>query len=164
MGARVIAAASSAEKLAFCRAHGATEAINYATEDLRARLKQLVGEKGVDVVYDPVGGALSEPALRSVGWRGRFLVIGFAGGEIPRLPANLPLLKGSAIIGVFWGGWLEREPEASRREMGELAQWLADGRVKPHVSARYPLARTAEALVALGQRTVTGKVVIEPEA
>ena len=164
MGARVIAAASSAEKLAVCRAHGATEAINYATEDLRARLKQLVGEKGVDVVYDPVGGALSEPALRSVGWRGRFLVIGFAGGEIPRLPANLPLLKGSAIVGVFWGGWLEREPVASRREMGELAQWLADGRVKPHVSARYPLARTAEALVALGQRTVTGKVVIEPEA
>jgi NADPH2:quinone reductase len=164
MGARVIAAASSAEKLAVCRAHGATEAINYATEDLRARLKQLVGEKGVDVVYDPVGGALSEPALRSVGWRGRFLVIGFAGGEIPRLPANLPLLKGSAIVGVFWGGWLDREPEASRREMGELAQWLADGRVKPHVSARYPLARTAEALVALGQRAVTGKVVVEPEA
>jgi NADPH:quinone reductase len=164
MGARVIAAASSAEKLAVCRAHGATEAINYATEDLRARLKQLVGEKGVDVVYDPVGGALSEPALRSVGWRGRFLVIGFAGGEIPRLPANVPLLKGSAIVGVYWGGWLEREPAAGRREMGELAQWLADGRVKPHVSARYPLARTADALDALSGRAVTGKVVIEPEA
>lgn len=164
MGARVIAAASSDDKLAVCRARGATETINYATQDLRERLKQLVGEKGVDVVYDPVGGALSEPALRSVGWRGRFLVIGFAGGEIPRLPANLPLLKGSAIVGVYWGAWLEREPEASRREMAELAGWLADGRVKPHVSARYPLARTADALVALGQRAVTGKVVIEPEA
>lgn len=164
MGARVIAAASSAEKLAVCSARGAAETINYATQDLRERLKQLVGEKGVDVVYDPVGGALSEPALRSVGWRGRFLVIGFAGGEIPRLPANVPLLKGSAIVGVYWGAWLEREPEASRREMAELAGWLADGRVKPHVSARYPLARTADALVALGQRAVTGKVVIEPEA
>jgi len=164
LGARVIACASSADKLAVCRAHGANETINYATQDLREQLRRLVGEKGVDVVYDPVGGALSEPALRSVGWRGRFLVIGFAGGEIPRLPANVPLLKGSAIVGVYWGAWLEREPEASRREMAELAGWLADGRVKPHVSARYPLARTADALVALGQRAVTGKVVIEPEA
>jgi NADPH:quinone reductase len=164
MGARVIAAASSDDKLAVCRAHGAHETINYAGADLREKLKGLVGEKGVDVVYDPVGGALSEPALRSVGWRGRFLVIGFAGGEIPRLPANVPLLKGSAIVGVYWGAWLEREPEASRREMAELAGWLADGRVKPHVSARYPLARTADALIALGQRAVTGKVVIEPEA
>jgi NADPH2:quinone reductase len=164
MGARVIAAASSAEKLAVCRAHGAVETIDYAIEDLRERLRALVGEKGVDVVYDPVGGALSEPALRSVGWRGRFLVIGFAGGEIPRLPANVPLLKGSTIVGVYWGEWLKREPEASRREMVELAGWLADGRVKPHVSARYPLARTGDALTALAQRAVTGKVVIEPEA
>jgi NADPH2:quinone reductase len=115
MGARVIAAASSDDKLAVCRAHGASDTINYATEDLRERLKQLVGEKGVDVVYDPVGGAMSEPALRSMGWRGRFLVIGFAGGEIPRLPANLVLLKGSAIVGVYWGEWMRREPEASRR-------------------------------------------------
>jgi NADPH2:quinone reductase len=164
MGARVIAAASSDEKLAVCRAHGAHETINYTTADLRERLKQLVGEKGVDVVYDPVGGALSEPALRSVGWRGRFLVIGFAGGEIPRLPANLPLLMGSAIVGVYWGDWMRRELEAARREMSELLGWLADGRVKPHVSARYPLARTADALVALARRAVTGKVVIEPEA
>jgi NADPH2:quinone reductase len=164
MGARVIAAASSDGKLAVCRAHGAAETINYATQDLRERLKQIVGDKGLDVVYDPVGGSLSEPALRSVGWRGRFLVIGFAGGEIPRLPANLPLLKGCSIVGVFWGDWLRREPEASRREMGELLGWLADGRVKPHVSARYPLARTADALAALAGRAVTGKVVIEPEA
>jgi NADPH2:quinone reductase len=164
IGARVIAAASSDAKLAVCRARGAAETINYSTQDLRERLKALVGEKGVDVVYDPVGGALSEPALRSVGWRGRFLVIGFAGGEIPRLPANVPLLKGSAIVGVYWGEWLKREPEAARREMGELFSWLADGRVKPHVSARYPLARTGEALAALARRAVTGKVVIEPEA
>ena len=164
MGARVIAAASSDEKLTVCRAHGAAETINYSTEDLRERLKQLVGEKGVDVVYDPVGGALSEPALRSVGWRGRFLVIGFAGGEIPRLPANVPLLKGSAIVGVYWGEWVRREPEAARREMTELLGWLAEGRVKPHVSARYPLARAGDALVALARRAVTGKVVIEPEA
>src|SRR5512134_3142149 len=164
MGARVIAAASSDDKLAVCRAYGAGETINYTTEDLRERLKQLVGDKGVDVVYDPVGGALSEPALRSVGWRGRFLVIGFAGGEIPRLPANLPLLKGSAIVGVYWGEWMKREPEAARREMRELLGWLADGRVKPHVSARYPLARAADAIAALARRSATGKLVIEPEA
>jgi NADPH2:quinone reductase len=164
MGARVIAAASSDEKLAVCRARGAAETINYAQQDLRDGLKAIVGAKGVDVVYDPVGGSLSEPALRSVGWRGRYLVIGFAGGEIPRLPANVPLLKGSAIVGVYWGAWLQQEPDASRRAMSELFGWLADGRLKPHVSARYPLARTAEALAALALRTVTGKLVIEPEA
>jgi NADPH2:quinone reductase len=164
MGARVIAAASSDEKLAVCRAHGAADTINYSTQDLRERLKAIVGAKGVDVVYDPVGGGSSEPALRSVGWRGRFLVIGFAGGEIPRLPANLPLLKGCAIVGVYWGAWLLQEPEASRREMAELAGWLADGRVRPRVSARYPLARAADAIGALAGRAATGKIVIEPEA
>jgi NADPH2:quinone reductase len=164
MGARVIAAASSDDKLAVCRAHGAADTINYAAEDLRERLKQIAGERGVDVVYDPVGGALSEPALRSVGWRGRFLVVGFAGGEIPRLPANLPLLKGSAVVGVYWGEWMKREPQAAQREMGELLGWLAEGRVKPHVSARYPLARAHEAVAALAGRSVTGKVVVEPEA
>lgn len=164
MGARVIAAASGDDKLAVCRAHGAADTINYATGDLRERLKQLVGDKGVDVVFDPVGGGLSEPALRSTAWRGRFLVIGFAGGEIPRLPANVPLLKGNAIVGVYWGEWMRREPESARREMGGALRWLAEGRLKPHVSARYPLARTAEALAAMSRRTVTGKVVIEPEA
>jgi NADPH2:quinone reductase len=164
MGARVIAAASSDDKLAVCRAHGAVETINYATSDLRERLKAIVGDKGVDVVYDPVGGSLSEPALRSTAWRGRFLVIGFAGGEIPRLPANVPLLKGNAIVGVYWGEWMRREPDAARCEMGEALRWLADGRVKPRVSGRYPLARTADALVAMSKRAVTGKVVIEPEA
>lgn len=164
LGARVIAAASSDEKLAVCRTHGAAETINYSTQDLRERLKAIVGPEGVDVVYDPVGGALSEPALRGVGWRGRFLVIGFAGGEIPRLPANVPLLKGSAIVGVYWGSWLQQEPDASRREMAELAGWLAAGRVRPRVSARYPLARAAEAMNALARRAAIGKIVIEPEA
>jgi NADPH2:quinone reductase len=164
MGARVIAAASSDDKLAVCRAHGAAETINYATSDLRERLKSIVGDRGVDVVYDPVGGNLSEPALRSTAWRGRFLVIGFAAGEIPRLPANVPLLKGNSIVGVYWGDWMRREPESARREMGEALCWLADGRLKPRVSARYPLARTADALVAMTKRSVTGKVVIEPEA
>jgi NADPH2:quinone reductase len=164
LGARVIAAASSDEKLAVCRAHGATDTINYSTQDLRERVKAIVGAKGVDVVFDPVGGSLSEPALRSVAWRGRFLVIGFAGGEIPRLPANLPLLKGCAIVGVYWGAWLQQEPEASRRAMAELAGWLADGRVRPRVSARFPLARAADAISALAGRTATGKIVIEPEA
>jgi NADPH2:quinone reductase len=163
-GARVIAAASSDEKLAVCRARGADETINYTREDLRARLRELAGEKGVDVVYDPVGGPYSEPALRATGWRGRFLVIGFASGEIPRLPLNLPLLKGSAIVGVYWGEWLRREPQRARAEMAELAEWLRAGRVRPHVSARYPLARTAEALAAMTARAVAGKVVIEPEA
>jgi NADPH2:quinone reductase len=164
MGARVIAAASSEDKLAVCRARGADETIDYSREDLRERVRQIAGERGVDVVYDPVGGPLSEPALRATGWRGRFLVIGFASGDIPRLPINLPLLKGSSIVGVYWGDWMRREPERARAEMGELLGWLREGRVKPHVSGRYPLARTAEALVAMTRRSVTGKIVVEPEA
>lgn len=164
MGARVLAAASSDDKLAVCRARGADETINYAREDLRARLRELTGENGVDVVYDPVGGPYSEPALRATGWRGRFLVVGFASGEIPRPPLNLPLLKGSAIVGVYWGEWLRREPRRARAEMAELAQWLGSGRVRPHVSGKYPLARTADALLAMTGRAVTGKIVIEPEA
>jgi NADPH2:quinone reductase len=164
MGAKVIAAASSDDKLAVCRGRGADATINYAREDLRARLRELAGERGVDVVYDPVGGTLAEPALRATGWRGRYLVIGFASGEIPRLPVNLALIKGSSIVGVYWGEWMRREPARARAEMTELLGWLRDGRVKPHVSARYPLARTADALLALTQRAVTGKIVIEPEA
>ncbi|MBL8386554.1 MAG: NADPH:quinone oxidoreductase family protein [Burkholderiales bacterium] len=160
VGARVIAAASSADKLAVCKAHGADELINYATEDLRERIKQLTGGKGVDVVYDPVGGAYSEAALRSTAWRGRFLVVGFANGEIPRIPLNLTLLKGCAIVGVFWGDFARREPEANYRLMTELFRWLEQGRIKPHISGRYPLARTADALIAMAERKVTGKVVI----
>jgi NADPH2:quinone reductase len=164
LGARVIAAASSDEKLAICRARGAEETINYAREDLRARLREIVGERGVDVVFDPVGGKYSEPALRGIAWRGRFLVIGFANGEIPKIPLNLVLLKGAAIVGVYWGGWVEREQEASQRETQVLFDWLKDGRLKPLVSARFSLAQTADALRAMEARKVTGKAIIEPEA
>jgi NADPH2:quinone reductase len=162
LGARVIAAASSDAKLAACRARGADETINYARDDLRERLRALVGERGVDVVFDPVGGPYTEAALRSTGWRGRYLVIGFAHGEIPRVPLNLPLLKGVSIVGVFWGAWQQREPEASRGEMKALLGMLQAGKLAPLVSARYPLARTAEALVAVAERRATGKIVIEP--
>jgi NADPH:quinone reductase len=164
LGARVIAAASSDEKLAICRARGAEATINYAREDLRAELREIVGDRGIDVVFDPVGSEYSEPALRSIAWRGRFLVVGFAGGEIPRIPLNLVLLKGAAIVGVYWGGWLQREPEESQRETAVLFDWLKDGRLKPLVSARFPLARTADALRAMAARKLTGKAVIEPEA
>jgi NADPH2:quinone reductase len=164
LGARVIAAASSAEKLAVCRAHGADEAIDYSTEDLRARLKSLTGDKGVDVVYDPVGGPYAEPAIRSTGWRGRYLIIGFAHGEIPRIPLNLMLLKGSSLVGVYWGDWTRREPEAAAAGMTELLGWLEAGKLKPHLSGRYPLARAADALVGLASRRVAGKLVVEPEA
>ncbi|RZL57993.1 MAG: NADPH:quinone oxidoreductase family protein [Variovorax sp.] len=160
MGARVIAAASSAEKLAVCRAHGADETIDYAAEDLRVRLRELTGGRGVDVVYDPVGGAFSEPALRSMAWNGRFLVVGFAAGTIPSLPLNLPLLKGCSVVGVFWGGFMRNEPERNRANLDEIAQWAADGKLRPHVSARYPLDRAAEALDALTGRRVQGKVVL----
>jgi len=162
LGARVIAAASSDEKLAACRARGADETINYAKDDLRERLRALTGDKGADVVFDPVGGPFAEPALRGTAWRGRFLVVGFADGEIPRIPLNLALLKGCSIVGVYWGGWLQREPEASRREMQSLVDLLKQGKLKPLVSARYPLARVPEALAAIAARRVTGKVVIEP--
>ena len=164
LGARVIAAASSDEKLALCRSHGADETINYAAQDLRARLREIVGEKGVDVVFDPVGGSYAEPAFRSTGWRGRYLVIGFANGEIPRIPLNLALVKGSSIVGVYWGDWTRREPEAAAAAMNELLGWLAAGKLKPHLSGRYPLARAVEALTVLGSRRATGKLVIEPEA
>jgi len=164
LGARVIAAASSDEKLAACRARGADETINYARDDLRARIRALVGEQGVDVVFDPVGGNYSEPALRGTAWRGRFLVVGFANGEIPRMPLNLMLLKECSVVGVYWGEWLRREPEASRRDMAEVIGWLGEGKLRPLVSARYPLARAPEALVAMKARAITGKAIIEPEA
>jgi len=163
LGARVIAAASSPEKLAVCRAHGADETIDYAAEDLRTRLKAIAGE-GVDVVYDPVGGPYAEPAIRSTAWRGRYLIVGFANGEIPRIPLNLMLLKGSSLVGVYWGDWTRREPAAAAAGMVELLGWLAAGRLKPRVSGRYPLARAAEALAALAGRKVAGKLVVEPEA
>ena len=164
LGARVIAAASSAEKLAVCRAHGADETIDYAAEDMRARIKAITGDRGVDVVYDPVGGPYAEPAVRSTAWRGRYLVVGFANGEIPRIPLNLLLLKGSSLVGVYWGDWTRREPDAAAAGMEELLGWLAAGKLKPHLAGRYPLARAAEAIAALASRKVAGKLVVEPEA
>lgn len=160
MGARVIAAASSEDKLALCRAHGASDTIDYSREDLRERIKQLTDGRGVDVVYDPVGGDYSEPALRGMAWNGRFLVVGFAAGRIPSLPLNLPLLKGCAIVGVFWGAFTRNEPQRNAANLAELMQWIGEGKLKPHVSATYRLERAADALNDLLQRKVQGKAVL----
>jgi NADPH2:quinone reductase len=160
LGARVIAAVSTQNKLAICKAHGADDTIIYTQDDFKERLKQLTGGKGVDVVCDVVGGPHTETALRAMAWRGRLLVIGFATGEIPRIPLNLVLLKGCAILGVFWDEFLRREKERSREDIRELMSWLAAERLKPHVSATYPLARGAEALTAIMERRTTGKVVV----
>jgi NADPH2:quinone reductase len=160
MGARVIAAASSDEKLALAREIGADETINYSAEDLRERLKQLTDGKGVDVVYDPVGGALAEPALRSMAWRGRYLVIGFAGGEIPKIPLNLPLLKGCSIVGVFWGSFAAREPDVQRRNVAELWEHFDAGRLKPVVGEVHELSDYREAFTAMATRRARGKVVL----
>ena len=162
MGARVIAAASTDDKLELCRSRGATETINYRTEDFRARVKELTDGRGVDVVYDPVGGDLSEPALRSMAWKGRFLVIGFAAGDIPKIPLNLPLLKGCSVVGVFWGAFTGREPERNAANIRQLLEWLAEGKVTPHVSATYPLEQAADAISDLAERRATGKVVVVP--
>lgn len=160
VGARVIAAASNADKCALCREIGADETIDYGREDLRERLKALTGSRGLDVVYDPVGGALAEPALRAVGWRGRYLVIGFAGGTIPALPWNLPLLKGSSIVGVFWGEFVRREPQAFAVAMRELAQWHAQGKVKPVIDQRLPMSALRDAYARMASRQVRGKVLL----
>ncbi len=162
IGAKVIAAASTEEKLAICREHGADECINYSTEDLREGIKRLTGGKGPDVVYDPVGGSYTEPAFRSIAWRGRYLVIGFANGEIPKLPLNLPLLKGASVVGVFWGDFARREPAHHAAAMDELMQWHREGRIRPHISATYALAETPNALNDMASRKVTGKIVIRP--
>ncbi len=160
LGARVIACASTGDKLAVCRAHGADETINYATEDLRERIKALTGGQGPDVVYDPVGGAYTELALRSIAWRGRLLVVGFAAGEIPKIPLNLTLLKGCSIVGIFWGDYARREPRAFAESMQRLGQWYADGKLKPHITETFPLDRAADALTLMDSRQVKGKVVL----
>jgi NADPH2:quinone reductase len=162
MGARVIACASSAEKLDFARDHGADETVNYAAEDLRDALKRLGGERGVDVVYDPVGGPYAEPAVRSLGWEGRYLVVGFAAGEIPKLPLNLVLLKSCDIRGVLWGSWVRREPNAQRALMTQIVDWCAQGKLSAHVHAVYPLAEIVVALKAIADRKVMGKIVLRP--
>ncbi|HYD81500.1 MAG TPA: NADPH:quinone oxidoreductase family protein [Paucimonas sp.] len=162
LGARVIAAASSDEKLSVCKEHGADALINYSREDLREAIKAATGGKGPDVIYDPVGGIYAEPAFRSIGWRGRYLVVGFANGEIPKLPLNLALLKGASLVGVFWGEFVKREPKAKLAAMRELMSWLAEGKIKPHISRRYGLAEAPQALNDMAARKVTGKIVIQP--
>jgi NADPH2:quinone reductase len=160
LGAKVIAAASSDTKLQVCKDNGADELINYATEDLRARTKIITAGRGVDVIYDPVGGPYSEPALRDMAWNGRFLVVGFAAGDIPKVPLNLPLLKGCSIVGVFWGAFTRTEPDKNRRNNDELLRMYLDGKVKPHIHATYPLERAAEALNEVLNKRVSGKVVL----
>ncbi|HEX7932289.1 MAG TPA: zinc-binding dehydrogenase, partial [Paraburkholderia sp.] len=132
------------------------------TEDLRERIKALTGGKGPDVIYDPVGGAYSEPAFRSIGWRGRYLVVGFANGEIPKLPLNLMLLKGASVVGVFWGDFAKREPERNHAAFAQMVGWIGEGKLKPYVSARYPLEHAGRALRDMAERRVIGKVVITP--
>ena len=160
LGARVIACASSADKLAVCRGHGADEGIDYAKEDLRERIKALTDGKGVDVVYDAVGGPYTEPAFRSLAWRGRLLVVGFAAGEIPKLPLNLALLKGASVIGVFWGDFVRREPKEFERSLRQLGEWYRQGKLRPHVSQTFPLEKAVEALKLMAARQVKGKVVL----
>jgi NADPH2:quinone reductase len=162
MGASVIAAAGSDAKLELARRLGADHVVNYATEDLRERLKALTQGKGVDVVYDPVGGTLAEPALRSMAWGGRYLVIGFAGGDIPRVPLNLPLLKGCSIVGVFWGSFAARERDVQQRNAAELWEMFEAGRLVPVVGETHPLADYALAFESLAMRRAQGKVVLLP--
>jgi NADPH:quinone reductase len=159
-GAHVIAAASSDEKCALCRELGADATLNYGTENVRDRLKTLTGGKGPDVVYDPVGGDLAEPVFRSIAWRGRYLVIGFAQGAIPALPWNLALLKGASIVGVFWGEFVKREPQASVAALGQLAQWYAQGRIKPVIDQRLPMSELRAAYARMGSRQVMGKLLL----
>jgi NADPH2:quinone reductase len=160
MGARVIAAASTDEKLAICREHGADEVINYSQDDLREKVRELTGGKGVDVVYDPVGGDLTEAALRGMAWKGRFLVIGFASGSIPAPPLNLALLKGCSIVGVFYGAFQDWERPRFLELTQELVGWLAEGRVKPLITSRYTLEQSVQALQDLGGRKAVGKIVV----
>lgn len=164
LGARVIACASSEEKLAVCRQHGAADTIDYAHEDLRERIKVLTDGKGVDVVCDAVGGPYTEPALRSTAWRGRVLVIGFAAGDIPKIPLNLVLLKGCAIVGVFAGDYFRREPARWTESVERICRWYAEGKLRPHISERYALDQAVAALQRMASREVTGKIVLRMRA
>lgn len=160
VGARVIAAASTDEKCALCKSLGADATINYSTEDLREAIKAATGGRGPDVVYDPVGGDFAEPAFRSIAWRGRYLVIGFAQGSIPALPLNLPLLKGASIVGVFWGDFCAREPKNFMADVAEMFALFGQGKLRPHISAHYKLADGRQALNDMMNRKVMGKVVV----
>ena len=164
MGAKVIAAASSEEKLAFCKELGADDGIDYEKSDLRQRILDLTRGKGADVVYDPVGGAHTEAALRATAWRGRLLVIGFASGVMPQVKLNLALLKERSLVGVYWGDWTQHDPEGQRRNVEQLAAWFAQGRIKPAISERVSLEEAPGAMVRLLQRKVKGKVVVVPGA
>src|SRR5215211_5780685 len=162
MGARVIACASSPDKLGLARRHGADLTLDYAAENLKAGLKRLTEGRGVDVIYDPVGGDLAEPALRAIAWEGRYLVVGFAGGGIPKIPLNLLLLKGCDVQGVFWPAFVERDPASHAANMADLLAWVAEGRLSAHVDAVYPLDRTAEALQVIARREAKGKILVRP--
>jgi len=162
MGAHVIACASSPDKLAFARQHGADEGIDYSSEDLKQALRRVTQGRGVDVIYDPIGGAYAEAALRSIAWQGRFLVIGFAAGEIPKLPLNLVLLKGCDVLGIFWGSWIARDPAGHRANTEQLLAWCKEGKLSSHVHAVYPLADAPTALKAIAARQVMGKVILRP--
>jgi NADPH:quinone reductase len=162
LGATVIACASSPDKLALAKERGADHQIDYTAQNLRERLKEITGGKGVDVLYDPVGGDLAEPALRSMGWGGRYLVIGFAAGEIPKIPLNLLLLKGCDIRGVFWGAFCKREPARQAQQMAQLLEWAAAGVISAHVDAIFPLEETAKALRLIADRKARGKIVVKP--
>ena len=163
MGARVIAAASSDEKLEVCKRYGADEVINYERESLKERAKALTGGQGADVIYDPVGGDLFDEAIRCIGWEGRYLVIGFASGRIPQLPANLVLLKSCQVVGVFWGAFTARDPQRNSAHLAELADWFTQGKLRPLVSTRYPLEQAGAALRSMLERKVTGKVILMTE-
>ena len=160
MGARVIAAASTDEKCELCKSIGADATINYSKQDLREAIKAATGGKGPDVIYDPVGGEFAEPAFRSIAWRGRYLVVGFASGPIPSLPLNLTLLKGASIVGVFWGGFAKQEPKASAAAMVELAGWYAQGKIKPVIDSTMPMSALKAAYAHMGSRGVKGKLVM----
>ena len=163
MGAWVIAVASSEDKLEFARAHGADDGVNYSDVDLKRTLKELTTPNGVDVLYDCVGGDAAEPALRAMAWEGRYLVLGFASGEIPRIPLNLVLLKGCSVVGVFWTSFVERSPEQHRANTAQLLDWCKDRRISPHIHANFPLADTAKALRLIEDRKVNGKVIVNPQ-
>ncbi len=162
LGARVLAAASRADKLAVCKEHGADEVIDYAHEDLKERVKALTRGNGANVVYDPVGGPYAEPALRSIAWEGRYLVVGFAAGDIPRIPLNLVLLKGCQVVGVFWGAFAVREPAKNRANGARIFAAVAEGKLRPRVDAALPFAQAGEALERLERRDVRGKLVLVP--
>ena len=162
LGVTIIAAASSDEKLQFCKENGADYIINYNTEDLKMKVKELTNGKGVDVIYDPVGDKYTEPALRAIAWKGRYLVVGFAAGEIPKIPLNLVLLKGCQIVGVFWGTFVKNEPEQNAKNLQTIVQWFAQGKLKAKIHGQYSLENVKEAMKAMVNKEVKGKIVLIP--